>query len=92
MNDTDFRAELGLVLDEQRVLTADPTVYAAHYTRDTTPVLLLKDATTNAMRQYDGDYMNDPEEGRYLVDVIIRAARTLQIIRTQGPSWSVSLP
>jgi hypothetical protein len=50
-------------------------VYAAHYTAATTPRLMLDSASSNLMRQYDGDYMNDPEEGRYLVEIMIEAAK-----------------
>lgn len=48
--------------------------YAAHYTSANTPRLMLASEEDNMMLQFDGDYMNDPEEGRYLVDVMISAA------------------
>ena len=75
MNINDYRARVSTLLDEQRVTVAEPTEYAAHYTGVETPRLLLQAPATNLMRQFDGDYMNDPEEGRYLVDVMIRAAK-----------------
>lgn len=75
MNINDYRLQVNALLDEQRVTAAEPTEYAAHYTSAETPRLLLQTAATNLMWQFDGDYMNDPEEGRYLVDVMIRAAR-----------------
>ena len=75
MNIDEYRLRVSALLDAQRVIVAEPTEYAAHYTRVETPRFLLQAAATNLMRQFDGDYMNDPEEGRYLVDVMIRAAR-----------------
>lgn len=75
MNINEYRLQVNTLLDEQRVTVAEPTEYAAHYTGAETPRILLQTAATNLMRQFDGDYMNDPEEGRYLVDVMIRAAR-----------------
>lgn len=75
MNINDFRTRVSEILSAQRVTTATPQDYAAHYTRAGVPALLLKSAAANRMRQYDGDYMNDPDEGRYFVDVMIRAAK-----------------
>lgn len=71
----DYRIRVSAILDSQRVTVAAPAEYAAHYTGVETPRLLLRAPSDNLMRQFDGDYMNDPEEGRYLVDVMIRAAK-----------------
>lgn len=70
-----FRTRVTEILNVQKVTGAERKDYAAHYTRATTPSILLESPASNSMRQYDGDYMNDPEEGRYLVDVMIRAAK-----------------
>ena len=70
----EYRANIDALLQGQRVTAAVPTDYAAHYTGVATPRLMLTNAASNSMRQFDGDYMNDPEEGRYLVDVMLRAA------------------
>lgn len=71
----EYRAHINRLLERLRVDNATPDQYAAHYTYAQTPRLLLKSADTNRMRQFDGDYMNDPEEGRYVVDVMIAAAQ-----------------
>jgi hypothetical protein len=75
MDITDYRAHVQTLLNDLRVVAAEPTDYAAHYTGAATPKYLLKTTADNRMRQFDGDYMNDPEEGRYLVDVMIAAAQ-----------------
>jgi hypothetical protein len=75
MNIIDYRALIQTLLDRLRVIAPSPEQYAAHYTIAATPKYLLQTSTDNKMRQYDGDYMNDPEEGRYLVDVMIAAAQ-----------------
>lgn len=69
----EFRDEIRQVLASQKITTADPRQFFAHYTKSDVPRLLLKELNNNIMRQYDGDYMNDPEEGRYFIDLIIRA-------------------
>lgn len=76
MNISEYRAHVGALLDRLRVGAAAPGDFAAHYTGAKTPKYLLHSAADNKMRQFDGDYMNDPEEGRYLVDVMIAAAQT----------------
>lgn len=58
-----------------RVTDFGSNVFAAHYTRATTPKLMLEGQTNNKIRQFAGDYMNDPQEGRYLVDAMINAAQ-----------------
>ncbi len=70
-----YKQHIQILMDELRVDTAKSDEYAAHYTNANTPTFLLKSAADNKMRQYDGDYMNDPEEGRYVVDVMIAAAQ-----------------
>jgi hypothetical protein len=75
MDITQYKQHVQLLMDSLRVNTAKPDEYAAHYTKADTPTFLLQSATENKMRQYDGDYMNDPEEGRYVVDVMIAAAQ-----------------
>ena len=75
MNIDQYRAHISGILDRLRVTAPDPSHYAAHYTGAETAKYLLRAAADNKMRQYDGDYMNDPEEGRYLVDVMIAAAQ-----------------
>lgn len=75
MNINEYRAHVGALLDRLRVGAAAPGEFAAHYTGAQTPKYLLQAAADNKMRQFDGDYMNDPEEGRYLVDVMIAAAQ-----------------
>lgn len=75
MDITEYRAHVEALLNILRVNAADPREYAAHYTGAQTPKFLLQSATENKMRQFDGDYMNDPEEGRYVVDVMIAAAQ-----------------
>lgn len=74
MNIADYRTHVDSILSQLRVQTAETDQYAAHYTSALTPKYLLASSDANMMRQYDGDYMNDPEEGRYLVDVMISAA------------------
>lgn len=75
MTAEEFQAIVGSVIAGQRVSAADgDDDYGVHYTRSPDlPCVLLRGAvpvegarSTNVMRQYDGDYMNDPEEGRYL--------------------------
>lgn len=75
MNIVEYRAHVDALLDRLRVAAAAPDEYAAHYTGAQTPKYLLQSAAANKMRQFDGDYMNDPEEGRYVVDVMIAAAQ-----------------
>lgn len=75
MNISEYRDHVTALLDRLRVAVAEPGQYAAHYTGAKTPTFLLQSAADNKMRQFDGDYMNDPEEGRYLVDVMIAAAQ-----------------
>ncbi len=70
-----YRTAVESILEDLRVKVAATNEYAAHYTNALTPKIMLATITTNRMRQYDGDYMNDPEEGRYLVDVMIAAAQ-----------------
>ncbi|ABZ00683.1 DUF2971 domain-containing protein [Pseudomonas sp. SbB1] len=74
MNIQSYIAQVTAIMDDLRVKEADGK-FAAHYTNAQTPKFLLAAATENKMRQFDGDYMNDPEEGRYLVDVMIAAAQ-----------------
>lgn len=76
MTDAEFRAEIDAVLNGQSVVKAMAGEYAAHYTKADMPRVWLKENATNLMRQYDGDYMNDPDEGRYVVEVMIRAAQS----------------
>ncbi len=75
MNIKEYRDHINILLERLRVKDASQGQYAAHYTSAQTPRLLLKSPETNRMRQFDGDYMNDPEEGRYVVDVMIAAAQ-----------------
>ncbi len=75
MNIAEYRNHVAAILERLRVAAAAPGQYAAHYTGALTPKYLLQSAADNRMRQFDGDYMNDPEEGRYLVDVMIAAAQ-----------------
>lgn len=75
MNIVEYRTHIDTLLDRLRVANADPDEYAAHYTYAQTPKFLLQSAADNKMRQFDGDYMNDPEEGRYVVDVMVAAAQ-----------------
>lgn len=75
MNITDYRKHIQSIVASLRVNTVKADEYAAHYTKAETPTFLLRSPADNKMRQYDGDYMNDPEEGRYLVDVMIAAAQ-----------------
>ncbi|WP_122390346.1 DUF2971 domain-containing protein [Pseudomonas savastanoi] len=70
----EYKAQVDTILDGLRVKETDAK-FAAHYTNAQTPKFLLANITENKMRQFDGDYMNDPEEGRYLVDVMIAAAQ-----------------
>lgn len=72
----EYRAHVQMLLDRMRVNAAAGNEYAAHYTNALTPKFMLRTPADNKMRQYDGDYMNDPEEGRYLVDVMIAAAQS----------------
>ncbi|UZA67003.1 DUF2971 domain-containing protein [Pseudomonas viridiflava] len=74
MNIQEYRDQVKGLLDQLRVTDTDGK-FAAHYTSAQTPKFLLACASENKMRQFDGDYMNDPEEGRYLVDVMIAAAQ-----------------
>lgn len=76
MNINQYRSHITEILDRLQVSTAKPNEYAAHYTGALTPKYLLQSKEDNKMRQFDGDYMNDPEEGRYLVDVMIAAAQS----------------
>ncbi|MFM2348857.1 MAG: hypothetical protein RL654_3610 [Pseudomonadota bacterium] len=75
MNISEYRDNVKTVLESLRVSAPNPDEFAAHYTGAQTPKYLLQAASDNRMRQFDGDYMNDPEEGRYLVDVMIAAAQ-----------------
>ncbi|MGH6646522.1 hypothetical protein [Aquabacterium sp.] len=75
MNIVEYRTHVDALLDRLRVAVGKPGEYAAHYTIAQTPKYLLQSAAGNKMRQFDGDYMNDPEEGRYVVDVMIAAAQ-----------------
>ena len=77
MTSEEFSKKVGEVLRSQQVETVKPEegIFAAHYSKAYLPNTLLSAADKNKIRQYDGDYMNDPEEGRYLVDVMIRAAK-----------------
>ncbi len=70
----DFQVLLDKLKSEFKLNNIGKNDYAAHYTGPHTPKALLKGS--NYMRQYDGDYMNDPEEGRYLVELLIRAAES----------------
>ncbi|MCF3463421.1 hypothetical protein GTY70_05935 [Stenotrophomonas maltophilia] len=83
MNATGYKKEIARILESLRVKEAEgsdrssgASLYAAHYTRLLTPKFMLEKSGTNKMRQFDGDYMNDPEEGRYLVDVMIDVAES----------------
>ena len=76
MDITEYRAHVAGLLDRLRVGAPEVGQYAAHYTFAQTPKYLLQSAVDNKMRQYDGDCMNDPGEGRYLVDVMIAAAQS----------------
>jgi len=75
MNANQYSNHINNILEKLKVSEAKPVEYAAHYTGALTPKLLLAKREDNKMRQFDGDYMNDPEEGRYLVDVMIAAAQ-----------------
>lgn len=75
MDIAQYRAHVDALLNRLRVGAPAPGQFAAHYTGAQTPKYLLQSAADNKMRQFDGDYMNDPEEGRYLVDVMIAAAQ-----------------
>lgn len=75
MDITEYRTHVDGLLNLLRVDDPAHGEYAAHYTVAQTPKFLLQSAADNKMRQFDGDYMNDPEEGRYLVDVMIAAAK-----------------
>ncbi|MFZ1730009.1 MAG: hypothetical protein WBQ23_00490 [Bacteroidota bacterium] len=75
MTDADYRAAVDTILTGQRVTTASTDKFAAHYTKADMPRIWLESRAANCMRQYDGDYMNDPDEGRYVVEVMIRAAQ-----------------
>ena len=75
MNIVEYRAHVEALLGRLRVAAPLPGEYAAHYTGAQTPRFWLQSAAENKMRQFDGDYMNDPEEGRYVVDVMIAAAQ-----------------
>ncbi|MEZ2738888.1 DUF2971 domain-containing protein [Comamonas jiangduensis] len=88
MNLEEYKNEIGNILETMALNGGNEEVlskisqskgsiedyYAAHYTRAHTPRKMLKSSNDNMMLQFDGDYMNDPEEGRYLVDVMISAA------------------
>lgn len=78
MTAAEYRIAIQKFINDLRVPQeiGDGQLYAVHYTKPHVPRLLLQDAGNNRMRQYDGDYMNDPEEGRYLIDVIIQAAQS----------------
>ena len=71
----DFEKSIKDILDSLKLSGADLDSYAAHYTSSNVPVILLKDKDSNKIRQYSGDYVNDPSEGRYLIDVKISAAQ-----------------
>lgn len=75
MNIIEYRTHVDALLGRLSVANAGPGDYAAHYTNAQTPRYMLQSASDNKMRQFDGDYMNDPEEGRYVVDVMIAAAQ-----------------
>ena len=77
MDANEYRAQIDRILTRVRVRKpSDATDYAAHYTYSSVPRLMLDgNPASNCMRQYDGDYMNDPQEGRYLIDVMIRCAK-----------------
>ncbi len=75
MTIADYKTSVRDILSAQKVTTSPTGKYAAHYTRFDTPRIVLASVDSNLMRQFDGDYMNDPEEGRYLVDVMIAAAQ-----------------
>lgn len=75
MNIIEYRTHVDVLLDRLSVANAEPGDYAAHYTNAHTPRYMLQSAADNKMRQFDGDYMNDPEEGRYVVDVMVAAAQ-----------------
>ncbi len=75
MTIAEFKNKIDAILDDRRQNTSTPNQYAAHYTNPNVPRILLEKTDSNLMRQYDGDYMNDPEEGRYLVDVMIQVAQ-----------------
>jgi hypothetical protein len=70
-----YKKIVGEILAGQRVTAPENLEYGAHYTRSHIPRILLSSPENNVMRQYDGDYMNDPEEGRYLIDVMLRAVK-----------------
>jgi hypothetical protein len=75
MNITEYKNHVKKIIDSLCIENPSPEEFGAHYTSAETPKLLLKNnAAGNIMRLYDGDYMNDPEEGRYVVDVMIAAA------------------
>lgn len=74
MKIVEYEDQVNKLLEELRVKDAGGQ-FAAHYTNAQTPKFLLAAVADNKMRQFDGDYMNDPEEGRYLVDVMIAAAQ-----------------
>lgn len=83
MNASEYQNEISTILAALRVKESqeDSTapgavLYAAHYTKLLTPKFMLEKPDTNKMRQFDGDYMNDPEEGRYLVEVMIAVAES----------------
>lgn len=70
-----FSIKVNEVLDGQKVTDADEGSYTAHYTGANIPKIMLENDNSNIIRQYDGDYMNDPEEGRYLIEVMQRAVK-----------------
>jgi len=74
MTISEYNTEVQSILQELKVKNPSREQYGAHYTRSDVPGLLLLSKDKNLMRQYDGDYMNDPEEGRYLVDIMMEAA------------------
>ncbi|WP_189413127.1 DUF2971 domain-containing protein [Neogemmobacter tilapiae] len=71
----EFHKGINEIVDSLRVSADEKDLYAAHYTSVITPRLLLDgDGTNNRLRQYAADYMNDPEEGRFVFDIMIEAA------------------
>lgn len=75
MNIDQYKDHVQKIINSLCIENPSEEEYGAHYTAVETPKLLLKNnASGNIMRLYDGDYMNDPEEGRYVVDIMIAAA------------------
>jgi hypothetical protein len=75
MNNEEYAEVVETIVGDLKVSSSDDGLYAAHYTSGVTPRTLLRDENSNRMWQFSCDYMNDPQEGRYLVDLMVTAAK-----------------